>query len=55
MKAAPTGDTTKVWAFGKVQPGWYVAKWVWNQAYASHLETLGFKVQRSINKPESSA
>lgn len=38
-----------VWAYGK--DGWYMAKWIWDQKYANHLETLGYRVKRSVKKP----
>lgn len=43
----------KTWVFGKAQPGWYVARWIWNGEYARHLESLGYKVERSVEKPSS--
>jgi hypothetical protein len=46
-----SGDLTCVWVYGKVEPGWYVAKRVWSQAYAEHLQSLGYRVERSKNKP----
>lgn len=45
-------DQTKVWAFGIVSPGWYCAKAIWSHEYAKHLELLGYRVERSIHKPE---
>jgi hypothetical protein len=42
----------KTWVFGKAQPGWYVARWTWNKVDADRWEALGYKVQRSIEKPE---
>jgi hypothetical protein len=44
-------DTTAVWVSGKVHPGWYMAKGIWNEAYAKHLESLGYRVKRSVEKP----
>jgi hypothetical protein len=41
----------KVWAMGKVEPGWYVARWKWNAQYAADLETQGYTVKRSREKP----
>ena len=40
-----------VWAFGIKEPGWYCAKWIWEQKYADHLTELGYRVVRSIGKP----
>lgn len=54
LNKAPAGDTTKVWVFGKVQPGWYVARWMWNKEYAEYLVSLGYQVERSINSPGKS-
>ena len=45
------GDPTCVWAYGIKQPGWYCAKWIWAQAYADHLQSLGYKTLRSVGKP----
>jgi len=42
----------KLWVFGKVEPGWYCAMGRWDAEWAKHLESLGYQVQRSINKPE---
>ena len=47
------GDMTRVRAYGIKQPGWYVARWVWDAEYAKHLESLGYQVVRSINKPDT--
>ena len=44
-------DPTGVWAYGKAEPGWYCAKALWSQAYASHLEEMGYRIVRSIGKP----
>lgn len=45
-------DPTAVWAYGIKEPGWYMAKAIWNEEYAQHLRELGYRVKRSINKPE---
>jgi hypothetical protein len=39
------------WAYGIVEPGWYCARWGWNDAYSKHLESLGYRVVRSVHKP----
>jgi hypothetical protein len=44
-------DATCVWAFGIAEPGWYCAKSIWDQAYAAHLQSLNYRVVRSIGKP----
>ena len=44
-------DPTKVWAFGIKEPGWYCARNPWNKEYADHLTSLGYRVERSIEKP----
>jgi hypothetical protein len=44
-------DPTRVWAYGIVTPGWYVAKGIWDERYAEHLRSMGYKVERSIEKP----
>lgn len=44
-------DGTKVWVMGKAEPGWYVARWEWNKAYADHLTSIGYEVRQSIEKP----
>lgn len=46
-------DPTKVWVYGKIEKGWYIARCRWNQEYARHLQKdLGYQVVRSIEKPE---
>jgi len=45
-------DPNKVWAYGKVTPGWYVAKCIWDKNYAAHLQELGYSVCRSIDMPK---
>lgn len=50
-KQQSNSDLTKTWVFGKTVPGWYVARWIWRQDYADHLKSLGYEVQRSIEKP----
>lgn len=47
-----SADPTSVWVYGNKNPGWYMAKGVWNEAYAKHLESLGYQVKRSQEKPE---
>ena len=42
---------TSVWAYGIVEPGWYIAKLLWDQSYAEHLQSLGYRVVRSVKKP----
>lgn len=46
-----SGDPMSVWVFGKVEPGWYMAAWVWNDQYAKRIESLGYRVMRSQGKP----
>lgn len=50
-----TNDNTRVWAFGIVEPGWYCARAIWVPEYAKHLESLGYRVVRSANKPDFKA
>lgn len=50
---AESGDPTKVWAYGIKEKGWYVARWLWNKQHADHLTSLGYKVERSIDKPKA--
>ena len=49
----PTGDSTAVWAYGLVEPGWYVAAWIWNEDYANHLQSLGYRTERSVKEPQT--
>lgn len=49
--ASDTGDPTKTWVYGKSTPGWYIARSTWNQADATRWQSLGYEVQRSIEKP----
>jgi hypothetical protein len=42
---------TCTWAYGIKEPGWYCARWKWNPEYAKHLESLGYRVVRSVYKP----
>lgn len=54
---APTTKVTApdpgyVWAYGIHEPGWYVARWNWNDAYAKHLESIGYRVMRSVKMPD---
>ena len=49
--ADPNQDPTAVWAYGIKEPGWYMARAIWNQSYADHLVTMGYEVERSIQKP----
>jgi hypothetical protein len=44
-------DQTKVWLYGKIDKGWYVAKWLWDANYAKDMEVLGYQVKRSKEKP----
>jgi hypothetical protein len=47
-----SGDQTSVWVYGKVTPGWYRAKGIWDEQYAKHLQDdLGYTVVRSIYAP----
>jgi hypothetical protein len=41
------------WVFGKVDPGWYMACGAWNEEWARHLESQGYRVKRSGVKPLS--
>ena len=47
-----SGDMTCLWVYGKVQPGWYCARWLWNESDAKRWTALGYRVMRSQNKPE---
>lgn len=40
-----------VWVMGKVHPGWYIARWVWDSAYAQELTDVGYEVVKSIENP----
>ena len=51
MNTVPSADMTSVWAYGIVEPGWYIAKLLWDQSYAEHLQSLGYRVVRSVKKP----
>ena len=44
-------DVAAVWVYGKVDPGWYMAKSTWDSKYAEHLRQLGYAVKRSADKP----
>jgi hypothetical protein len=48
-------DPTAVWVFGKISPGWYMAKSVWDKAYAEHLQSIGYEVMRSVKNPGEAA
>lgn len=48
-------DPTAVWVFGKVSPGWYCAKSIWDENYAARLESFGYRVRRSVKKPQEAA
>lgn len=48
-------DPTCVWAFGKVSRGWYCAKSIWDEKYAAHLEEMGYRVMRSVKRPQEAA
>lgn len=43
----------KTWVYGKAEKGWYVARWKWNAEWATHLESIGYRVQKSIEKPSA--
>ena len=51
MNKAPQSDPTMTWVWGKVEPGWYVARWIWKADYAAELEAQGYQVIRSVEKP----
>ncbi len=46
-----SSNSEKVWVCSKVNPGWYVAKWTWDLAYAQDLERIGYQVQKSVDEP----
>lgn len=52
MAETQQGDPTKTWVYGKVEPGWYVARGVWSESWADHLKSLGYRVVRSADKPK---
>lgn len=47
----PPHPMDHVWVYGKSNPGWYIASWVWSQKYADKLRTLGFEVRQSVSQP----
>lgn len=49
--AKEASTVNKLWALGKVEPGWYVVRWVWDAAYAKHLQELGYEVRCSEESP----
>jgi hypothetical protein len=51
MPEQVSGDPTLVWAYGINEPGWYCAMWGWRKWYADHLESMGYRVVRSIGRP----
>jgi hypothetical protein len=51
MTQTESHDQTRVWAYGIVEPGWYCARSIWDHEYARHLESLGYRVLRSIKSP----
>lgn len=51
MNQQQQGDPTMTWVYGKTEPGWYVARWIWKADYAAELEALGYRVVRSKDKP----
>lgn len=40
------------WVYGKVEPGWYIARWTWDPEWATRLIYHGYRVERSIAKPD---
>ena len=40
-----------MWVYGKVEPGWYVAKSIWSDWCAERLRELGYDVVRSVQRP----
>jgi hypothetical protein len=52
IEKEPQGDPTMTWVYGKVEPGWYIAREIWTEEYARHLKTLGYDVERSVGKPK---
>lgn len=52
MNKQAGGDPTMTWVMGIIEPGWYVARWIWNEKYAQDLRDMGYRVERSILKPE---
>lgn len=52
MTAKAQSGQEKVWVFGKVEPGWYMARAVPDRQYADHLKSLGYQVQVSPAKPD---
>jgi hypothetical protein len=52
IEKEPQGDPTMTWVYGKVEPGWYIAREIWTEEYARHLKALGYDVERSVGKPK---
>ena len=44
--------TTAVWAYGKVEPGWYMACLRWRKKEAERLRDMGYEVKQSKRKPK---
>ena len=36
------------WVYGKVEPGWYIAKWTWDEKWADNLKSKGYSVTNNI-------
>lgn len=46
-------DPTSVWVNGKVEPGWYMARAIWNKQYAEDIRALGYEVERRRMHPKT--
>lgn len=48
----PPSPMDHVWVMGKTNPGWYIARWTWDQDYADKLRKLGYEVRQSNAMPD---
>lgn len=44
-------DANATWVYGIKEPGWYCARWTWDQEWAKQLESRGYRVMKSVDKP----
>jgi hypothetical protein len=52
FRPEPPPPQPHTWVYGKKNPGWYMARWMWVASYSEHLQSLGYSVVSSVDKPE---
>lgn len=50
----PIEKVTATWVYGKVHPGWYMARCIWVTEYSDDLKAMGYDVEMSAEKPTRS-